>query len=238
MKKAKGLSAILLAGGLCSAAWADVASPGLWRFWRKGRPLPESTTGVSMESETVHVTLAEKKARVEAVFRMYNTGSPTKEPMSYPVGRYETVLNDFAVSLDSETVAAEDIRDQDRERVGSFGYKFWTVPMSAQQRRTIKVTYWVAPRFVSEGINKIDNEYLAYEYTMITGATWKGNIQKATILLRLDDVTPDRVLARSPEGYKTTQDGKVTSWTMRDFKPTENIEIRFRPAPPSASAGQ
>jgi hypothetical protein len=241
-----GLMLIAVAG----AALADVATPR-----------PKWTT-VRMVAEEVNVTLGEQKVEVEATFEMQNTGEAAKVEMGYPVGQFETALNGFAVTADKEPVS--DIRSQQggatpsspRPRGGAGGggnagatgaaaepyrfegpYKEWkvfSVPFGANEKKTIRVSYSVEPARVTDAEK---GALLHYSYTMKTGATWKGKIETGVVRVKLNGVSSDQLVRVTPNGCAKTDGGKVLTWTMKDFKPTDDIEITFRPAAPkSASA--
>lgn len=233
--------AILAAtAGVFSLVWADVASPR-----------PRWTT-VRMESETVNITLGEKRVQVEAVFRMYNDGNDASVRMGYPLGLFEDALNEFAVTVDDQQV--KDVGTEDGAgaagpsgpvgggslkggRGGSAeSYRFegpykqwkvWNVPMKSNQERVVKVTYWVKPAQLKDAEK---GDLLYYAYTLRTGATWKGKINEAVVTLTLDGVKSDRIVRRSPTGFELAENGKLTTWKMRDFKPTDDIEIVYRAA--------
>lgn len=246
--------AVALVGLLGAVAWADVATPR-----------PKWTT-LRMASEEVTIALGEQKVQVDAVFQMENTGPATTAVLGYPLGVLETALNDFAVTVDGQPVksvrsqqagAAAGPGHPGLVRGGGGGgirpgggpggvanesyrfdgpYKEWKVfdvPFGANEKKTVRVTYWVAPAKVQDAAQ---GALLHYTYTMKTGATWKGKIDEAKIRVKLDGVAPDRLVRVGPAGCQRTDGGKALSWTMKDFKPTDNIEITFRPASAAAAA--
>jgi hypothetical protein len=101
------------------------------------------------------------------------------------------------------------------------------VPMAAKGRQTVKVTYWVAPARVTDAKKE---SLLHYSYTLKTGATWKGKIKEAVIRVKLDGVAADDLVSTVPVGAVKTQGGKRLTWTMKDFKPTDDIGITYRSA--------
>jgi hypothetical protein len=245
MRKKAGIvvvAAVLVAAGL-SAVWADIATP---------RP---QWTMVRMESETVSVALGEKRVSVEAVFNMYNEGKTGPVRMGYPLGLFETELHDFAVIIDDKAV--ENVRTEagapaadgpmGRARPGGQpgtdeAYRFegpykqwkvWDVAMESHAPKTIKVKYWVEPAQIKDADK---GDLLFYAYTLRTGATWKGKINKAVINVTLQDVAPSRLVRVMPVGAITSKEGKALTWTMENFKPTDNIEIIFRPSEPVKTA--
>jgi len=237
------LAAGALVAAAISAAWADVATPrARW-------------TMVRMESETVGIALGEKRVAVEAVFNMYNEGKAGPVRMGYPLGLFETELHDFAVTVDGKAVEGIRTENGTPEAEGPMGrmrpggdsggaesyrfegpykqWKVWDVPMESRAPKTIKVNYWVEPARLKTAEK---GDLLYYAYTLRTGATWKGKIEKAVITVTLDGVEPGRLMRVVPAGAVSAAEGKTLVWTMRDFKPADNIEIAFRPSGPLQAA--
>jgi hypothetical protein len=228
------VAALVATAGL-SMVWADVATP---------RP---RWTMVRMESETVSITLGEKRVGVEAVFTMYNEGKTGPVRMGYPLGLFETELHDFAVAVNDQAVQSirtEEGKPADESPMGRMrggneadeSYRFegpykqwkvWDVDMEANAPRTVKVTYWVEPAALKDAEK---GDLLHYSYTLKTGATWKGKINLATIKVTLDGVAPQNIVRQVPVGAVASAEGKVLTWTLRQFKPTEDVALTFRPA--------
>ena len=231
------LAAIAYVAACLSVVLGDVATPR-----------PQWTT-VRLDSETVRITLGEKRVRVVATFQMYNEGKASPVRMGYPLGVFETALNDFTVSVDGKPVAA--VRTQagspaarrpmmrGRRKPGGPAaepyrfqgpykqWKVWDVAMDAKGTTTVKVTYWVQPAKVADADK---NALLHYTYTLRTGATWKGKISSADITVKLDDVAPGALVRVVPVGAKKSNGGKTFTWAMRNFKPTDDIEITYKPS--------
>jgi hypothetical protein len=244
--KGIGIAAVVVVAvaGVLSGLRADIATP---------RP---RWTKVQMAGEQVNITLAEKRVDVEAVFHMYNEGKAGPVRMGYPVGVFEDELHDFKVFADDKPI--RDVRSEanparptrgprlggmrapggtpgrpgrNTERYRFEGpYRKWMVfdvPMGENEPKTVKVRYWVKPAAITDAQKR---KLLHYTYTLRTGATWKGRINEAVIRVALKDVEPDRILRKAPVGCKASKDGKTLTWTMRDFKPVDNIELTFLPA--------
>ena len=217
-------------------------------------PRPKWTT-VQMAAETVQIALGSQRVQVDATFTMHNTGAASTVRMGYPLGEFEQALNDLAVTVDGQTVkgiqtqagtqsAAPGRRPRGRAPRGVAAepyrfegpYKEWKVfdvPFGANEKKAVRVRYWVAPAQVTD---KEKGRLLFYGYTLKTGATWKGTIGEATITVALDDAKCDLIRV-VPGGYKKSTDGKKLVWQMKDFEPADNIEITFRPQE-SVAAGQ
>jgi len=239
-------AAVALAAGL-SLVRADVATP---------RP---QWTMVRMESESVNITLGEKRVAVVAVFNMYNEGKAGPVRMGYPVGAFETDLHDFTVTVDGQPVgnirteggeAASGAGPAAQGRPGrSDGKSAGAAPAPAAEPYRFEGPYkqWKvfdvdmqehAPRTIKitywvEPARVRDAErgdLLHYTYTLKTGATWKGKISQAVVSVTLDGVAPDRLVRVVPAGETRASGGKSLAWTFRDFKPASDIEITFRPS--------
>ena len=227
-----------------AVAWADIATP---------RP---QWTAVRMASEEVSITLGEQRIQVDATFQMQNTGAAGPVRMGYPLGVFETELKDFAVFVDGAAFSAVRTENTPDASAGAHlrpgtapgggrpggpaaeSYRFqgpyrqwkvFDVPFGANERKTIRVTYSVEPAQLTDAER---GALLFYSYTLRTGATWKGKIGQATIRVRLEGVSPDRIVRTSPVGSQPAEGGRVLTWTMKDFKPTDDIEIAYRPGTP------
>ncbi len=60
---------------------------------------------------------------------------------------------------------------------------------------------------------------------LVTGANWQGTIDKADIQIIYSSAKElkKRVIAISPLGYQVKHNKII--WTLRNFKPVENIKI-------------
>jgi hypothetical protein len=204
---------------------------------------------VRMESEEVNIKLGKKKVYVEALFNMHNTGSGSKVRFGYPLGLFEKELNDFKVYVEDKeidgvgTEKTEEKKNSPRPVYGrgrggkqnvqsepyrfSGPYKEWkvfNVPFKADEKKKIKVSYWVEPAVID---NTSHGKLNFYAYTLVTGATWKDTIKKAVINVKLDGVAAGDILQALPGDSE--QKGSTISWTMKDFKPDKNIEIVYKP---------
>ena len=203
----------------------------------------ETWTDISMVSEHVKIVLGREKITVEASFELKNTGEAVTAVVGYPRGMLEKSLDGFSVTVDDEAVevksqsAGRDVApvplaDEDapaRKRYQFEGdypeWKLFHVRFDAGQTRQVVVRYHVTPGEVKTA----DGEtLLAYIYTLRTGATWKGNIEKSVIEVTLEDISPADLATVTPEKHETK--GATLTWTFKDFKPTQDIELTFREA--------
>jgi hypothetical protein len=163
----------------------------------------------------------------------------------------EKSLNDFKVFVDDQEIKNVQSEGEGGAKAsktrGGFGgqnsdsyrfegpYKEWKVfdvSMAENEKKTIKVTYWVEPAQVKTA-EKAD--VLHYVYTLKTGATWKGKIAEAVIRVKLGDVKADSLIQATPSGGQKTDSGATMVWTFKDFKPAEDIEITFKAASKSST---
>jgi hypothetical protein len=218
---------MLVAGA--SSALANIAMPR------------ETWTEISMVSEHVKIVLSPGKVTVEASFELKNAGDAVTAVVGYPRGMLEKSLDDFTVTIDGEAAeltsqsagegaalaAPADADKPVRKRYQFEGdypeWKVFNVRFDAGETRKVVVRYHVAPAEVkaAEG-----GTLLAYIYTLRTGATWKGNIEKALVEMTLDGLSPADLVTVTPK--KREQDGTRLTWTFEDFKPTQDIEVTFR----------
>jgi hypothetical protein len=235
----KKIIMIVVLGLFCSLVCADVATP---------RP---QWTKVRMASEEVTITLSETKVKVEAVFNMHNTGEASKVRFGYPLGLFEKKLNDFKVFVGDEQVTDVKTQKQTEKKRPSmmigrggkqknsvqaepyrFGgpYKEWKVfdvAFSSDEKKVVKVTYWVEPASLKD---EEKGDVLFYSYILKTGATWKGKIDTAVLKVKLDGVSPKKIVQALPKGAVKSKNGTVLTWMLKDIKPDKDIEITFKPS--------
>jgi hypothetical protein len=239
---AMSLAVVLMFGAaLVSSVRADIATPrSPW-------------TRVQMESEVVDVSLGQERVQVRATFHMVNHGRDGDVAVGYPLGVFEESLNEFAVTFDGQPI--KEIRTEagrgdsglqrgmrDPGTAGAEEYRFdgpykqWKickVPMKAGGKHVITVRYWVKPAAVKDAEK---GTVSFYSYILRTGATWQGKINEAIVRVTLDGVPPASIVSTSPAGAQTSQTHDVLTWAFHDFKPTENIEIVYRPSAAAATA--
>jgi hypothetical protein len=234
------LSRLILAAIAVSGTLPDVAPNPVPRA---GETLaPRKTTAVEMSAETVHITLLEDTARIEASFTLLNTfsekeelevGFPTAvqpENYSFRPGEGMNVtkwgpasLREFTAKVDGSQVKATP-----KAGVGPSAYRGWLCwPMSFEphQKRSVEVRYLADTRDdnYSEP-SPLQNRQVTY--ILKTGAGWKGNIGEAVIILNLEGKTSDNIIRVAPEA--TEKGTKSWTWKMKDFEPTADILIQYR----------
>ena len=213
MKRLIAAISLMLCGLLLmhSAALANIAMPR------------ETWTEISMVSEHVTIELSPRKVTVEASFVLKNAGKAVTAVVGYPRGILEKSLDDFSVTVDGEAAkVASQASDAGssglvvplkgdgdkpvRKRYQFEGdypeWKTFNVKFDTEQTRKVVVRYHVAPAEVKTADR---GPLLAYIYTLRTGATWKGSIEKAVIEMTLNDLSPADLVGVTPK--KREQDG-------------------------------
>jgi hypothetical protein len=244
IRTVSSLAVVLTFGAaLVSSLRADIATPR-----------PQWTT-VQMESEVVDISLGQDRVQVRATFHMVNHGADGDVAVGYPLGIFEESLNEFAVTIDGQAI--KNVRteagrgDSDlpasmrpQGAAGAEAYRFdgpykqWkicSVPMKAGGKHIVTVSYWVKPAVVKDAEK---GTLSFYTYILRTGATWQGKINEAIVHVALDGVLPASIVSTSPAGQQTSPGKDVLTWAFHDFKPTENIEIVYRPSAGSPTAAR
>ncbi|HUW55239.1 MAG TPA: hypothetical protein VMZ92_01255 [Planctomycetota bacterium] len=228
------LGVLLLVHGVLRA---DVAMPR------------DKWTHVRMVSEHVKIILSPSKVTVEGTYVLKNEREAVTAVVGYPRGVLEKSLDDFTVTADGErlTVGSQEgekaggpprLREPEKPEPGKpvkAAYQFagpypewktFDVKFDAKQERKLVVKYHVTPAELKTADN---GRLLAYVYTLKTGATWLGKIDKAVIEMDLDGLSLADLVSVTPK-QAARVDGSRTPllWVFKDFKPTQDIEVTFR----------
>jgi len=205
----------------------------------------DSDSRVAMAEETVDLTLEPEKLSVRVSFIMENAGPAHDLQVGFPMV-HEKELKDFVAKVNGKEVkTSEEVKvirpsssSQPKGREIKEPWIVWKMPFSAGKKDVVDVSYWVAPRremflihntLSSDWFKAGEEERYAPStagYILKTGAAWKGKIGKAVVSLRLaGGLTPAHLRGSSPKGAKDVG-GRLT-WTFKDFKPTEDIQVTF-----------
>lgn len=115
--------------------------------------------------------------------------------------------------------------------VGSWWTKLVVFPAGAVRR--IRNRYAVSPSsrpsLVESEADPIAGDR-TFRYILWTGASWKGPIGKADIMVTLVGIAPERVTGTIPTARHV---GRAFRWTFRDFEPgeggqPEGVELTWR----------
>lgn len=191
--------------------------------------VPLDNDQVAMSAERVEAEIRGDQAWVTCAFTFTNAGPAIQVLMGFPQAQAfaggDPVLRDFRATVDGQeaTVAYR----PNAQPEGEWDYAGWhafAVDFATGQTRTVRNTYHGRLNWQSNGGR-------AFEYVLHTGATWRGPIGQAEVIVRWQrdrDVAPETLLA-SPSGY--TLGRHELRWHFTDLEPTREDDIRvyFRP---------
>jgi len=189
----------------------------------------KSHPSIVLRSEVVRVKMNSEYADVDCTFVLHNTGKATSALIGFPergggtdVGPSARGFEYFRSFVDGKPVKVRVYKQEG----GYGGYSRWYVKrvyFRAGQTRVIRNLYRMQLGGDSTGGR-------SFEYTLSTGASWKGKIGRADIVIQLTgpalrNATEWHIY---PKGYQRVKNQIV--WQFRNFEPREDIDIRFRPA--------
>jgi hypothetical protein len=182
----------------------------------------KSHPSVVLRSQVVRVKINRYNADVDCTFVLHNTGKATSVLIGFPETGGGTDVRPsakgfkyFCSYVDGKRVK---VRVYDQE--GGYGhYSRWYVKrvyFQAGQTRVIRNLYGM-----SLGVDSVGHSF--FEYELSTGASWKGKIGRADIIVQLiglEDTTDWHI---SPQGYQRMKNQII--WRFRNFEPKEDIFI-------------
>jgi hypothetical protein len=191
--------------------------------------VPLDNNQVTMTGERVEAEIRGEVAWVACTFTFVNSGPAADILMGFPQGRSNREgeppppLLEFRASVDG-VAAAVTFRPQARPQ-GDMDYAGWyafNVHFAAGQTRRIQNSYH-GPLTVDSMGGK------TFLYVLRTGATWKGSIGQADIVVRWRserEVNPN-TLSAQPDGAFWGQ--RELRWRFTDLEPTneDNISVHF-----------
>ena len=189
------------------------------------RPM-KSHPSVVLRSQVIKIKLSPKYADVDCTFVLHNTGKATSVLIGFPEEGYGTDVNAtsggfefFRSFVDGKPVKVRVYGQKGGERE----YSRWYVKrvyFRAGQTRVIRNIYRASP-----GGDSIGNMF--FIYTLSTGASWKGPIGRADIIVELKGIGQLQEEELSPKGYQRV--GNRIIWRFRNIEPPGNIHIPFFP---------
>lgn len=231
MAKGKGPLYLIAVAGLVLAmlpyaAQADDASLGAVGYG----VVPLDNDQVTMAAERVDAEIRGDRAWVTCVFTFTNTGPPTEVLMGFPQAdstRGESELVDFRAFVDEVEIPVafrHDTQTQARSEYPVAGWHTFTVAFAPGQTHIVRNTY-------HGRLTRVSNGGRIFEYILHTGATWKGPIGQADIVVRWQrdrDVAPESLSAH-PTGYAKGR--RELRWHFSNFEPSreDDIGVHFRP---------
>jgi hypothetical protein len=202
----------------------------------------KGTPPITMEKEVVKATITNDKSYVDAVFYLRNTANKSvtllvgfpDEASSPNDGDYAGRLEDFKVWVNGRLFSytnKKQIRRNKKPYEGDYLlWKVWEMTFRPKERKIVRNTYKCSNGTTTAG------PFKAFRYILRTGATWKGNIGQADIIITLKGINPKNIINKNrpvPRFGFTTPNFKLQGnnliWTFRNFKPginaPENINI-------------
>ncbi len=214
---------------------ADVAPP---QMPPGANPLPEETTQVRMESETVLIEVRMNTegdpghARVTATFHMRNLGTEDEVmPVLFPVAFDDGFsaypqIEDLRVKVDGVLVDTTPVmRPEYFYGFKDVRWEQFTVRFPVGQEVVIEVSYTL------RATQMYDEAFVNYTYVLETGAGWKGTIGSVDIILRLPyPANGGNVLLEGSVGWREAPPGGVVEgdevrWHFDDLEPTRNDNV-------------
>lgn len=212
-------------------------------------PYQPQKTNVQMMSETVYIDVPHsppeqsKPIRVNAVFVMRNQGQ-TEEQMQviFPLSRlgydnnpeqsvylvslssFVAKVNDKPVPISQITTPAEIPENYSELEHGYSMEVLWAafpVTFPVKQDVWLQVEYEMVNQYAEIGA-----DFTGIGYILETGAGWYGNILSADIKVRLPYAVAEEALQYVKPGY--TISGRELHWTLKDFEPTREDNLRLR----------
>lgn len=202
-----------------------------------------SHPSVRMLSETVTVRLSDKAARVRCEFTFKNEGPKQTVKMGFPEESVASgdsgrgMLYGFKSWVDGKPVECiyKKGKQPTDDRPAQRRYQAWfvkDVPFEAGQTRKVVDDYNSNLGYYANSMMSGDYEYVRYfNYVLRTGASWKGPIGRAVIVVDTSKVTEEHydLVPRMP-GFRRSKDR--ISWTFSNFEPRGDISIRLEPRYP------
>lgn len=183
---------------------------------------PLNNDKIEMVAESVYIDLMKMEA--ECNFLFWNSsketlsvllGFPGPSPNTPYVDVSYAIIKDFQSYVDGKAVNIE-TKDDTTTWERWYIKKVIFEPLSLKRVKDIyKVTF--------SGSSSND---LWFNYTMKTGANWKGKIGKADIYIRFRCL-PCEIVDIKPDNYLIND--SLIEWHFEYFEPTENIGVNFKP---------
>lgn len=257
------LSALLFLSFFCLCA-----NDGYYTSSAQGGTLyPMQNQSVQMLEE--EVVYNQKAGTFSTRFIFYNTSDQTEEViLGFPVMPSEDeeayydedapektkaeIMTEIEAELQFKTwINGKEIARQlwQTDTVDNYEYAFYT-PLTFKSGEKIEVLNKFKQGFGYGGTNLGEN-WTDISYILKTGASWKGNIQNATVRFELEPTDlnyyTDTIIAKrygimptdgycytveingwnfSPEPTTIDHENSIITWELRDFKPDFDIHIR------------
>ncbi|MFA5675914.1 MAG: hypothetical protein WDA65_05245 [Christensenellales bacterium] len=185
---------------------------------------PVYDTDVEMEEEIIDIVVRDGCSYVNCQFFFHNTGESTDLLVGFPSDKqlnwFRTFINGRRVPVKvkkgfkHETAVDED----ELELLYYPKWYTWRMHFSADERIKVVNKYWMSNLW-----EEIDFGEIIY-YILRSGATWKGNIGKITIRMRLEGYKFENIYFYDMEPTYIEEDGTIV-WTAENIKPEKDIVL-------------
>jgi len=191
-------------------------------------------SSIRMVSETVKVRVTPGLAEVDCEFVMRNEGPtdtvlvgfPDGDMGPYTGGGEEYEIEGFRSWVDGVEAKCQRLPAAEAQVAPSAVGSWWTklVVFPAGAVRRIRNRYAVSPSW-KPSLGESEADSIAgdrtFRYILWTGASWKGPIGRAEIVVTLVGIPLERVTETIPTARQV---GRAFRWTFRDFEPGEGEE--------------
>jgi hypothetical protein len=197
--------------------------------------LTDEDIGVPEELEEVYQKIMhiyrigrEYNAKRDSIYKANNVRITKNEIYFYPSRKALDNTNKALDSLDkwrqSEPRFTSELWKEfnAQKKKGNYPWYVWKVHFKEGERKIIKVTYNL-PSGMGYGAN-----YRYFKYLLNTGAGWYKDIEKADIILNLNDINIENIEEISPTNYFLDTQKKTITWNFRNLEPTEEDDIFVR----------
>lgn len=188
----------------------------------------KSPTEIKMTYEKVTVSLTLDSSFVHCYFKLHNVGKAEKIQIGYPC------MNTTPYTLPKSSVAPINVF-QNGKRIETINmatsdpmglstdkksWYLWDSFFEENETMVIELTY-----SLPHGIIK-NNLYYKFDYLLSTGSGWKGKIDTAEIIVKLENFEKSLILKTSPEGY--TVSGNQLIWRLYNIEPSSKDDISIK----------
>lgn len=198
----------MISGVLAVVVWSGVVAPPLKAndggIAYGGTPgLLKAHPSVAMKSEVVRIVVGKSKVKVDCRFVFQNHGAACQVRMGFPDESYgdargaeqdinekpRSSFNSFKSSVDGVPVATALVKGKNADG-SSMKWQAKNVRFGKHQRRIVRDVYEVelGGQIARQGF------YSTAAYTLHTGASWRGNIERSEIIVSFDDTVKGQLV--------------------------------------------
>ncbi len=214
---------MVLAGVVLSGACASQVNANDGGLAYGGTPgLLKAHPSVAMRSEVVRIAVGEKTVKVDCRFVFQNLGPACQVRMGFPDEGFGDVkggeqdirdkpvssFNSFKSSVDGVPVATTLIKGKNRNG-GLAKWQAKNVSFGRNQRRIVRDVYTVdvGGQIASRGY------YSTAAYTLHSGASWRGNIERSEVIVTFDNSVKGPLVPVAQSSAQRDDDGYSYKWS-------------------------